>query len=109
MNMLAFIFAANTQHVDVIGPILKPLVPFLVLAAIIKVATSFIPKKRQHSQHTKAHNKSPEIRHHIKSFTAPILKEREKEEILLALREWDASVTPQQRASHVDNLRQHHN
>ena len=64
MNMLAFIFAANTQHVDVIGPILKPLVPFLVLAAIIKVATSFIPKKRRHSQHTKAHNKSLAIRHH---------------------------------------------
>lgn len=46
---------------------------------------------------------------YIKSFATPILKEREKEEIIAALREWDASVTPEQRAAHVDNLRRRHN
>ena len=45
---------------------------------------------------------------YIKSFSDPILKDGEKEEILEALREWDASVTPEQRAAHVDNLRQRH-
>ena len=52
---------------------------------------------------------SRKLADYIKSFASPILKEQEKAEILLALREWDASVTPQQRASHVDNLRQSHN
>ena len=45
---------------------------------------------------------------YIKSFTTPILNDRVKEEILAALREWDASVTPAQRAAHVDNLRRRH-
>ena len=52
---------------------------------------------------------SRKLADYIKSFTSAILKEKEKTEILVALREWDASVTPQQRASHIENLRQHHN
>ena len=46
---------------------------------------------------------------YIKSFVSPILKESEKDEILAVLREWDSSVTPEQRASHVENLRHRHN
>ena len=45
---------------------------------------------------------------YIKSFSTPLLKEREKNEIVAALREWDATVTPEQRAAHVDNLQQRH-
>ena len=45
---------------------------------------------------------------YIKSFTSPILKEHDKEEILEALREWNSSVTSEQRASHIDNLRRRH-
>ena len=45
---------------------------------------------------------------YIKSFATPILKEHERNDIVEALREWDASVTPEQRASHVGNLRKRH-
>lgn len=45
---------------------------------------------------------------YIKSFATPILKEHERNDIVEALREWDASVTTEQRASHVGNLRKRH-
>ena len=45
---------------------------------------------------------------YIKTFTTPVLKERETTEIVEALREWDATVSPEQRAAHVDNLRKRH-
>lgn len=45
---------------------------------------------------------------YIKSFATPILNEHERNDIVEALREWDASVTTEQRASHVGNLRKRH-
>ena len=45
---------------------------------------------------------------YIKSFATPILKDCEKEEIIVALNEWDTSVTPAQRVAHVDNLQRCH-
>ena len=62
MAMLALIVAASTQQVDIMGPILKTFMPVLVLAAIIKVALLFMPKKRRHHQRQKAPNKSKAVR-----------------------------------------------
>lgn len=45
---------------------------------------------------------------YIRSFSAPILKDKEVAEISEAIKLWNASVTPKQRASHVDNLRKNH-
>ena len=57
MDMQALVFAANAQQVNVLGPLLKPLVPFLVLAVIIKLATFFMPaQNKNHSQKTKGVN-----------------------------------------------------
>ena len=52
---------------------------------------------------------SRQLANYIKSFSSPILKEREKEDVIAALREWDASVTPEQRSAHVANLKRRHN
>lgn len=52
---------------------------------------------------------SRKLADYIKSFATPILRERKKAEIAAALREWDASVTPDQRSAHVNNLRRWHN
>ena len=62
MDMFALMFAANTQQIDQIGPIVKMLLPFLVLAAILKVTILFMPKKRCHHQHQKAPEKAKTIR-----------------------------------------------
>ena len=51
---------------------------------------------------------SKELAYYIKSFSTPLLKDREKHDIIDALREWDASVTDEQRASHIENLKKSH-
>lgn len=45
---------------------------------------------------------------YIRSFSSPILKGKEVAEISEAIKLWNASVTHEQRASHVDNLRKTH-
>ncbi len=45
---------------------------------------------------------------YIRSFSAPILKDKEVAEISEAIKLWNSSVSSEQRASHVSNLRKAH-
>ncbi len=45
---------------------------------------------------------------YIRSFKEPLLKQKEVADIIEAIRLWDASVTPEQRAAHVANLKKRH-
>ena len=51
---------------------------------------------------------SKKLASYIKSFAMPLLKDREVEDIIGALQEWDASVTQEQRESHIENLKKSH-
>ena len=45
---------------------------------------------------------------HIRGFDKPVLKTKVVEQIVVALKEWDSSVTPVQRRAHVRNLKARH-
>lgn len=45
---------------------------------------------------------------HIRGFDKPVLKAKEVDQIVVALKEWDSSVTPAQRRAHVRNLKSRH-
>ena len=45
---------------------------------------------------------------YIKSFTTPIIKEEQVDEIVSAIRDWQATLTRTQVASHVKNLKRRH-
>lgn len=45
---------------------------------------------------------------YIREFDRPILKDKEVAEIIEAIKEWQASVSPQERKQHVANLKKRH-
>ena len=45
---------------------------------------------------------------YIKSFTKPIIKDRQVDEIASAILEWQATLTKSQKANHVSNLKRRH-
>ena len=49
-----------------------------------------------------------QLSEYIRGFDKPVLKVKEVEQIVAALKEWDSSVTPAQRRAHVRNLNARH-
>lgn len=45
---------------------------------------------------------------YIREFDRPILKDKEVAEIIEAIKEWQASVSPEQRKQHIANLKKRH-
>lgn len=51
---------------------------------------------------------SRKLAKYIREFDRPILKDKEVAEIIEAIKEWQASVSPEQRKQHVVNLKKRH-
>lgn len=51
---------------------------------------------------------SSQLRGHIKSFKTPIIQQKQLDEIVSVIKQWDATVTNDERASHANNLALRH-
>ena len=51
---------------------------------------------------------SRKLAKYIREFNQPILKDKEVAEIIEAIKEWQASVSPEERKQHVANLKKRH-